>query len=290
MNAIQIIQLPSTIFGTKGEERRIHDLEQVLRFEQAEKVIHRNNLHTHMSRVSYFSHDLALHLKQTYNLPLDQSKTQRLAMYHDDPEVITGDIPTPIKYSMKPAERQKLRKAEEEAIKALATRYFGINPLNRKRRQYLQDQFDMTKKETLEARIVNIADKIEGLCETIHEIRCGNTTFHQILNNYRNFFANFIPEEQLFSYVNADEKYKTTLDVIPTVEQALEMQPISITTFKADEKVFWKEVFNPNLPSFYKQWLLVSTIRFTNQQLFPGWKEEIKNRRPTLDIITNFIA
>lgn len=289
MNALQIIQLPNTLFAPKGEERRIQDLEQVLRFEQAEKVIHRNNLHTHMLRVSYLSHDLAQHLKQTHSLPVDPSKTHRLARYHDDPEVITGDIPTPIKYSMKPHERQKLRKAEEEAIKALATRYFGLNPLNRRRRQYLQDQLDMTKKETLEARIVNIADKIEGLCETIHEIRCGNATFHQILNNYRKFFTNFIPNEPLFSLVNADEKYKVTLDVVPTVAQAIELKPISLATFNNNEEKFWKDVFDPNLPSFYKQWLIVSATKFTNPKLFPGWKKEITNSRPPREVIANFI-
>jgi 5'-deoxynucleotidase YfbR-like HD superfamily hydrolase len=276
MSTADLINLPITIFGTNREARRIRDLERVLRFDQAERVIHRNNLHTHMLRVSYLSKDLATHLQTMYDLKVDPLKTQRLALYHDDPEVITGDIPTPIKYGMKPHERLKLRKAEAEAVRSLATRYFGINPLNRKRRQYLADQHDMTQKQSIEARIVNIADKIEGLCETLHEIRCGNETFYPILNNYRTFFKTFIPNEPLFDLVNADPMYKISLETIPTDDEARRLPKILLDDYKNDQTDFWQKVLANDLPSFYLQWLEVTKTKLSPQALFPGWKKELK--------------
>jgi 5'-deoxynucleotidase len=289
MQATSLINLPGTLFGTNREALRVQDLERVLRFDQAETVIHRNNLHTHMLRVAYLSTDLAKHLLTNYDLKVDPNKTKRLAQYHDDPEVITGDIPTPIKYSMKPHELLELRKAEEEAVRALANRYFGINPLSKKRRQYLQDQYDMTKKETNEARVVNIADKIEGLCETIHEVRCGNQVFDQILNNYRSFFRSFIPKEPFFELVNADPIYRVTMEIIPTVDEAINLQQIKLADFQTDQDIFWSKVFDKNLPGFYKQWLYVSATKFSKQSIFPGWKKEIGNSKPSATILEGFL-
>lgn len=289
MNTSGLSAIQGSLLGRKGEERRKQDLERVLRFDQAEKVIHRNNLHTHMLRVGALSADLAQHLLTNYDLDIDPIKTKRLALYHDDPEVITGDIPTPIKYSMKPHERIKLRQAEEDAVKALATRYFGLNPLSRKRRQYLKDQRLMTEKACIEARVVNIADKMEGLCETIHELRCGNKTFEEILNNYRSFFVNFLPKEPLFELVNADPAYKITLDTIPTIEELRTLKPITIEILKKDPAVFWSNVFNPNLPGFYKKWLYVSAAKLAKPILFPGWKKELGKSNPSRELLERFL-
>ncbi len=288
MNAATLIQLPINLLSHRGEARRIQDLENVLRFDQAERVIHRNNLHTHMLRVGYLSADIAIHLRTNYDIHVDAGKTQRLAQYHDDPEVITGDIPTPIKYSMKPNERLALRKAEKEAVQELATRYFSINPW--KKRQYLKDQQDMTDKTSHEARIVNIADKMEGLCETIHEIRCGNDTFEQILNNYRAFFSTFIENESLFELVNADATYRITLQSIPTVEEANTFTKIAFKDFGVNPQVFWDTVFDKNLPSFYKQWLAISVKQLGPQALFPGWKKELGSATPSSETMQNFIG
>lgn len=279
MSTQNFLSLPLTLFGTNREARRIQDLEQVLRFDQAERVIHRNNLHTHMLRVSYLSYELALHLQTNYALRVNPARSQRLALYHDDPEVITGDIPTPIKYSMQPHERMQLRKAEEEAVRALATRYFGLNPLSKKRRQYLEDQRDMTKKESTEARIVNIADKMEGLCETIHEIRCGNDTFYPILDNYRSFFTSFIPKEPLFKIVNASNTYRLTLESIPTIDEARFLKPITLSVYKTDPDTFWSNTFDENLPGFYKKWLIITASKLSFAALFPSWKRQIKKPR-----------
>ncbi len=271
MTASSLLQLPISLLSHRGEARRVQDLVNVLRFDQAERVIHRNNLHIHMLRVGYLSGAIARHLRTNYDVHVDPEKTTRLAQYHDDPEVITGDIPTPIKYSMKPQERQALKKAEEEAVHELAQRYFRINPW--RKRQYLNDQRDMTDKSSMEARIVNIADKMEGLCETIHEIRCGNDTFEEILNNYRAFFEPFIQNESLFELVNADSTYKITMETIPTVAEARKLQKIDVRILKKNPTQFWNNVFAEELPEFYKQWLLITRKELGQKTLFPGWKE-----------------
>ena len=57
-----------------------------------------DHLSTHSLEVGYIAHALALIGNKIYNKSYDVEKIAVKAIYHDVPEIFTGDIPTPVKY------------------------------------------------------------------------------------------------------------------------------------------------------------------------------------------------
>ena len=52
----------------------------------------------HSLQVAFIAHGLALYAKYELKKEVDPNLVMALACYHDVSEVITGDLPTPIKY------------------------------------------------------------------------------------------------------------------------------------------------------------------------------------------------
>lgn len=80
---------------------------------------------------------------------------QLAAIYHDMGEYFCSDVPSPVKRSLGPQAKMALEKLEFEGMAAC-----GINsdiPLNEK-----------------DARILKVADNLEGLITCIEEVRMGN--------------------------------------------------------------------------------------------------------------------
>ena len=59
---------------------------------------HPENIQEHSLQVAMIAHGLALIKNKIYNGQVNAQRTAVLALYHDVGEVITGDLPTPIKY------------------------------------------------------------------------------------------------------------------------------------------------------------------------------------------------
>lgn len=56
------------------------------------------NLQEHSLEVAMIAHCLALIRRDIFKVPCDPDKIAVAAMYHDAEEILTGDLPTPIKY------------------------------------------------------------------------------------------------------------------------------------------------------------------------------------------------
>lgn len=56
------------------------------------------NVSEHSLQVAFVAHALAVIKNRKFGGTLNPEKIALLAMYHDASEVITGDLPTPIKY------------------------------------------------------------------------------------------------------------------------------------------------------------------------------------------------
>jgi 5'-deoxynucleotidase len=90
----------------------------------------RNAIHedvaVHSWEVATFAHVLAvIHKQQNPNSDLDPYRMATIALYHDATEVITGDMPTPVKYhsdSMRKAYKGVEQKAQHELL-ALSENY-----------------------------------------------------------------------------------------------------------------------------------------------------------------------
>ena len=80
--------------------------------------IRTENVQEHSLQVAMVAHALALIRNKYFDGDLDPNQIATIAMFHDVSEVITGDLPTPVKYS-NPMIRDEYKKIEKLAEQKL---------------------------------------------------------------------------------------------------------------------------------------------------------------------------
>ncbi len=127
------------------------------------------NIQEHSHQVAVLAHALALIRRDILNLPgPDPDKCAVAALYHDASEILTGDLPTPIKYynpDIKVAYKQVERIAGERLLDMLPPQL----------RECYAPLVLEEDKETLP--IVKAADKLSAYIKCIEEQKAGNTEF-----------------------------------------------------------------------------------------------------------------
>ena len=127
------------------------------------------NIQEHSHQVAVLAHALALIRRDILGLPgPDPDRCAVAALYHDASEIITGDLPTPIKYynpEIKSAYKQVERIAGEQLLSmlpdALRESY---------RHLVLEDDEEVNP-------IIKAADKLSAYIKCIEEQKAGNTEF-----------------------------------------------------------------------------------------------------------------
>jgi 5'-deoxynucleotidase len=127
------------------------------------------NIQEHSQQVAIIAHALALIAKENFNKDIDVSKTVLIAQYHEVGEVITGDLPTPIKY-FNPEIKTAYKDLEEKACK----RILNMLPENLKDKY---EEYIIPNTETEEYKLVKYADRIAAYIKCIEEIKAGNSEF-----------------------------------------------------------------------------------------------------------------
>lgn len=162
-------------FPQSREER----MRAVMRYRLFEQMHHRSSLWLHAKRVAWVTEELAK------LVPADASRAVALALVHDDAELMTGDIPAGHKAQMTQEQRDALHRKEEEANTALAAEF----PVSVGGFAYADLLEEVQRKDTLEAQLASYADKLDGYCESLHELLGGNLTITTSVVFYANYFA-----------------------------------------------------------------------------------------------------
>ncbi|MBO5088862.1 MAG: 5'-deoxynucleotidase [Lachnospiraceae bacterium] len=163
------------------------------------------NISEHSLEVGMIAHVLALISNKKYGNNLNAERAALIGMYHDCTEIITGDMPTPIKYYNKDTV-EAYKYVEEQAAKDL----LGMLP------DYLQDEYEsiLFPKEGEEYlwKLVKAADRLSAYVKCIEEEKAGNREFSSAKSTvYAKLTEMDIPEVRDFirDFVEA---YKKTLD------------------------------------------------------------------------------
>lgn len=131
---------------------------------------HEENVMEHSWEVSVIAHTLALIKNRYYGGTVDANAVATAALYHDITEVITGDLPTPIKYhspEINAAYKQIEQRAEFELLALLPEK------LQADFRALIQhDQIPAAHLELIKA-----ADKISAYLKCQSELKAGNREF-----------------------------------------------------------------------------------------------------------------
>ena len=128
------------------------------------------NISEHSLETAFIAHALALIRNERFGGNVNAERCALLAMFHDTTEIITGDLPTPIKYyskEIKGAYREVEQKAKETLL--------GYLPDDLKK--YYDPLFCKTEEEAELWRLVKGADKLSALIKCIEERKMGNTDF-----------------------------------------------------------------------------------------------------------------
>ncbi|MGV3466589.1 MAG: HD domain-containing protein [Heyndrickxia sp.] len=99
---------------------------------------------------------------------VDWKSLYEKALNHDYNELFTGDIKTPVKYASKEL-RDLFSQVEEQMSKKFVTREFP-----KEFQSIYLERFKEGKDDTLEGKILSVADKVDLLYESFGEIQKGN--------------------------------------------------------------------------------------------------------------------
>ena len=130
-------------------------------------------LSEHTLEVAMIAHALCVIGNVRYGRTLDAEKAALIALYHDASEIITGDMPTPVKYAngrLQNAYKEVEAEAEEQLLAQLPE---DLQPSYRE--IFLSKEPD--ENETYMRALVKAADKLSALIKCIEEEAAGNTEF-----------------------------------------------------------------------------------------------------------------
>lgn len=127
------------------------------------------NIAEHSLEVAIITHLLCELRNRRFGGNVDVSRAVLAAVYHDVPEIITGDLPTPVKY-YDPGIKSAYKRVEEAAVEKL------LSTVPDDLREDYAEVFD-SESDPETARLVKAADKLSALIKCIEERRSGNTDF-----------------------------------------------------------------------------------------------------------------
>ena len=165
--------------------------------------------HSHMCAV--IAHALAVIRRDVYGVPCDPNECAAVALYHDCSEILTGDLPTPIKYH-----NELIRDAYKQVEDVACTKLLDTLP------DELRGTFEpLLTGETQERvhDIVKAADKLSAYIKCIEERRAGNDEFSAAeKQTRRQLEASPLPEVKYFleHFIPA---FELTLDELGTIEE-----------------------------------------------------------------------
>lgn len=148
------------------------------------------NIQEHSHMVAVLAHALAVIRRDVFCLPADPDACAAAALFHDAPEIFTGDLPTPVKY-YNPEIREAYGKVEAVAGgKLLSMLPEAMQPAYR---TLLQEEDKEVR------RIVKAADKLAAYIKCLEEQSAGNSEFSRAAKETRAVLKSYeMPEIDYF--------------------------------------------------------------------------------------------
>ena len=148
------------------------------------------NVQEHSHQVAVLAHALAVIRNEKFGGQVDPGAVAVAALYHDASEILTGDMPTPIKYD-NPAIQGAYRDVEKMAEKKL------LGMLPHELREVYAPILTVPDEET--RRLVKAADKLSAHIKCLEELKAGNLEFRQAAEQTRRALESYdLPEVRYF--------------------------------------------------------------------------------------------
>ncbi|MFR6065309.1 MAG: 5'-deoxynucleotidase [Eubacterium sp.] len=170
----------------------------------------KENIAEHSHNVAVIAHALCIIGNKEYGKNLNAERCALLALYHDTTEVITGDMPTPVKYC-----NDEITSVYKDVERVAGNRLLNMIP--EKFKDEYSPLFNKEEEDKELWKFVKAADKIDALIKCINETRMGNREFEKALETQKSIVYSIeMPEVKYFCdeflpayYLTLDEHTKS---------------------------------------------------------------------------------
>ena len=161
------------------------------------------NVQEHSHQVAVLAHALAVIRNEKFGGQVDPGSVAVAALYHDASEILTGDMPTPIKYD-NPAIRKAYKDVEAVAEGKL------VDFLPEELRRAYRDVITPVDEDI--RQLVKAADKLSAHIKCLEELKAGNNEFREAAAQTRRALEQYdLPEVGYFMDTFLDS-FTLTLD------------------------------------------------------------------------------
>ena len=161
------------------------------------------NVQEHSHQVAVLAHALAVIRNEKFGGSVDAGQVAVAALYHDASEILTGDMPTPIKY-----DNPDIQKAYKEVEAVAEQKLLHMLP------EELQGVYApvITGQGGEIEELVKAADKLSAYIKCVEELKAGNDEFKKAAQQTMDaMLAMNLPELQYF-IEHFLPSYRLTLD------------------------------------------------------------------------------
>ena len=161
------------------------------------------NVQEHSHQAAVLAHALAVIRNEKFGGHVDPGRVAVAALYHDASEILTGDMPTPVKYG-NPAIRDAYKQVEAVANERLVSML--PEELQATYRDALNEYDDETR------ALVKAADKLSAYIKCVEEVKAGNGEFREAAAQTRRALEAYDLPEVAYFLDTFLESFALTLD------------------------------------------------------------------------------
>ena len=161
------------------------------------------NVQEHSHQVAVLAHALAVIRNEKFGGRVDAGQVAVAALYHDASEILTGDMPTPIKYD-NPAIRKAYKDVEAVAEGKL------VDFLPEELRGVYRPILTAADEDT--EQLVKAADKLSAHIKCLEELKAGNNEFREAAAQTKRALESYSLPEVAYFMDTFLESFTLTLD------------------------------------------------------------------------------
>ena len=153
--------------------------------------------------VAVLAHGLALIQRDILHEPADPDRCASAALFHDASAILTGDMPTPIKY-----DNPAIRKAYKDVEAVAEGKLLAMLP------EELQAVYApiLTPTDPEVIRLVKAADKLSAYIKCVEELKAGNNEFREAAAQTRKSLEAYELPEVVYFLETFMDSFALTLD------------------------------------------------------------------------------
>lgn len=171
------------------------------------RCVSTENISEHSLQVAFVAHALALIKNRKFGGSTNPERIALLGMFHDTSEVLTGDMPTPIKY-YNPAIAEEYKKIELAAEQKL------LSMLPEEFRDDYAPLLDSQQINQQDYAIVKQADSLCAYLKCLEELNAGNHEFTQAKKRLEKTLSERSSPEMEYFLDTFVDSFNLTLDDI----------------------------------------------------------------------------